>query len=125
MCEFSGKLVAWLDRELPDVEADALEQHLERCPECHERAATYREISRTVASYCEVVYSETADKPAGPVPLRRIVGAALAVTAGLALVLLIPKRPMQPSHPHIARTLVPAQQVAIRPAPAPVRHRIA
>ena len=38
MCDFSGKLVAWLDRELPAEEAADVERHLEACTECRSRS---------------------------------------------------------------------------------------
>ena len=45
MCEFSGKLIAWMDRELPESEAADVERHLGACAECRERLAAYKQVS--------------------------------------------------------------------------------
>lgn len=47
MCEYSGKLVAWLDAELTGEEAAKVEVHLGHCDECRKAASVYREISET------------------------------------------------------------------------------
>jgi hypothetical protein len=46
MCEYSGKLIAWLDHELPDEEATNVEWHVARCVECRNAVAAYEEVSR-------------------------------------------------------------------------------
>jgi anti-sigma factor RsiW len=45
MCNFSGRLIAWLDGELPEAEAIHVEWHVRQCAECRRAAAAYREIS--------------------------------------------------------------------------------
>jgi anti-sigma factor RsiW len=49
----SGKLMAWLDGELPNAEAAAVERHVRACTECTTRAAAYRQTSMEFAAYCE------------------------------------------------------------------------
>jgi Putative zinc-finger len=47
------KLMAWLDRELPDAEAAAVERHVRACTECASRAEAYRHASMAFEAYCE------------------------------------------------------------------------
>jgi anti-sigma factor RsiW len=53
MCDYSGKLIAWLDRELPAEESAALESHLESCVECRSDAQAYKRVSVAFDAYCE------------------------------------------------------------------------
>ena len=53
MCDDSGKLIAWLDRELPAEEAAAMESHLENCAECRSDADSYKRVSCAFDAYCE------------------------------------------------------------------------
>ena len=53
MCDFSGRLVAWIDRELPDNEAADVERHVRDCPECRRRVDAYEEVSRAFVAYCD------------------------------------------------------------------------
>jgi anti-sigma factor RsiW len=54
MCDFSEKLVAWMDHELAEQEAAEVEQHLERCAECREGVAAYKEVDKAFKAYCDV-----------------------------------------------------------------------
>jgi anti-sigma factor RsiW len=62
MCDLQGKLIAWLDRELPSEEADGVERHLEECQECRNRLAAYRELSETFGVYCDAVVAAKTDR---------------------------------------------------------------
>ena len=53
MCDFSGRLIAWMDGELAENEAAAVEQHVQGCEQCRERVAAYEEVSREFAAYCD------------------------------------------------------------------------
>ncbi len=44
MCDYEGRLVAWLDGELPADEAN-VEWHIARCEECRRAVSAYEEIS--------------------------------------------------------------------------------
>ena len=48
------KLMAWLDGELPDADAAAVERHVRECTECASRAEAYRQASMAFEAYCEV-----------------------------------------------------------------------
>ncbi len=54
MCNYSAKLIAWLDHELPENEASDLEQHVQGCSECRSLASTYETTSDLFHGYCEV-----------------------------------------------------------------------
>ena len=85
MCEFSEKLVAWLDRELPSEEASALERHLHSCSECSGLIAAYEEVSTALSDYCYCVMA-----PARRTGQRVMAGTG-AVAAGLLLLSLFPR----------------------------------
>lgn len=53
MCEYSGKLIAWLDHELPDQEATNVEWHIGQCAECRAAVAAYQEVSDAFLICCE------------------------------------------------------------------------
>jgi len=53
MCEFSEKLIAWLDRELPPEDTEVVEQHVRRCAECQRQVEIYRALNEMIDTYCE------------------------------------------------------------------------
>jgi hypothetical protein len=83
MCDFDGKIVAWLDQELPPDGAAAVEKHLEVCAECRERAAAYAAASAGFIAYRDA-FSETQLRR-GPNRWPRVVLAVGSVAAILAL----------------------------------------
>ena len=91
MCEFSGRLVAWLDRELPEAEAANVEWHLAGCAACRQAVQSFEEVSRAFLECYERSGSRTTRR------LRWIFGAsgAAAAAAILAGILLWP-RPVAP-----------------------------
>jgi anti-sigma factor RsiW len=114
MCDLQGKLIAWLDRELPSDEAVGVERHLQECKECRNRLAGYRELSETFDVYCDAV---VAAKTHRRFPLWVPVFAS-AIAAAVVIFLAFPRTPVEPPpalNPAIAAVSVPA------PAPrAPV-----
>jgi len=89
MCEFSEKLVAWLDRELPPDQASLLEEHLPGCSECPPRIASYAEVSTALAGYCDSVMAASSIQR----PSWSLWASAGAVAAALLLVSLLPHSP--------------------------------
>ena len=89
MCEYSEKLVAWLDRELPADEAARLELHLHGCSECPPRIAAYSEVSTALAGYCDGVMAASSARR----PSWSVLAGAGAVAASLLLLLLLPRTP--------------------------------
>lgn len=99
MCEFSGKLIAWLDRELPAEDAAGLERHLEVCAECRSRVEAYRQATVAFDQYCDAycaaaMASVPGGKRRGRV-LTRWEAAALAAAAIAALFLFVARAHVQ------------------------------
>lgn len=80
MCEYSGKLIAWLDRELPDNEATNVEWHVGHCTECRQAVSAYQEVSGMFLTCYEAVVV---------VRPRRRLGRRAAIIAGLAAAVAI------------------------------------
>ena len=55
MCEFSQKLIAWLDHELTEATALEIESHVAGCAQCRSEAAAYQQVSATFNEYCEQI----------------------------------------------------------------------
>ena len=60
MCEhteklIASKLVAWMDGELPESEAAAVEEHVAQCAECRECLAAYKQASGAFDMYCDAM----------------------------------------------------------------------
>jgi hypothetical protein len=120
MCEFSSKLILWLDHELPPAEAEAVDRHLAECRVCREQADSFRNVSDAFALYIR----EAASLPARSNRRWFLVPAAIAAAAVLAVFLLtprqlpnvrtdIPQRAAQPST--IPQNAVEAVAKAARP----------
>jgi Putative zinc-finger len=123
MCEFSSKLIAWLDNELPEAETAAMDHHITLCRECREQADAFREVSHAFAVYAKAV---------PPWPARSanpwlLVPSAIAA-AVLAVLLLWPGRlpnakpviqrsaDAQPPHPvNVPRKAAQAIATVLRP----------
>ena len=92
MCEFSGKLIAWLDLEHPAEEAAEVERHLEACLSCRSDVDIYKRVSSEFDAYCDEAMVSNVPRR---VPLwAPVVPAAGAVAAGLALFLVWPRTPV-------------------------------
>lgn len=111
MCDFSGKPIAWLDRELPVEEAAEVERHLESCAECRAGVDTYRRVSAEIDAYCDAEFASSA-RSVAPRWTPIALGAG-AVAALLAVFLVMPRT-------RIAPAALQAPQVAI--ATSPVIH---
>jgi hypothetical protein len=55
MCDYSGRLVAWLDREMRADEASEMERHVAACAECRNCAAELDIVSGAFEDYCEAL----------------------------------------------------------------------
>ena len=84
MCDFSGRLVAWMDRELPDNEAADVELHVRDCSECRRRIDAYEEVSRAFVAYCDAAIGEKTRRR-----LPRWVPVLLSSAAAAAVLLLV------------------------------------
>lgn len=90
MCDFSGRLIAWMDRELLEREREEIQRHLAGCPECREQLAAYEKASRAFDAYCEAVFTEETRPKA--LRWRSVAGfaAGIAATAAIAVLLTLP-----------------------------------
>jgi hypothetical protein len=84
MCDFSGRLVAWMDRELPEKEAADVERHVRDCSDCRGRVGAYEQVSRAFVAYCDAAIGATTSRR-----LPRWVPALLASVAAAAMLLLV------------------------------------
>jgi hypothetical protein len=124
MCDYSGRLIAWLDHELPGEEATKVERHVGQCGECRQAMREYEEIS---ASFLTCYEAAIAVEGRRKTPLWAMGGVAAA--AVLVGILLAQPRteslafvPQSPRPPAFALEIVepPRPIVAVRP-----RHRSA
>lgn len=98
MCEFSKRLVAWLDGELGEDEAVEMERHLAGCAQCRGRLDAYRQTSDAFEAYCNAYGDAAQSVKRGRAPVRRapaIYGAA-AIAAAVAAFFLFTARTPQP-----------------------------
>jgi anti-sigma factor RsiW len=131
MCDFTEKLMAWVDKELSDNDAAAVERHLRGCPECRGRLDTYRQLSGAFDQYCDAYCDAvTASKPGRKLTRRVLtISGGVAVAAAVAVFFLLAARwRVQPATPSaapistvidVAKTLPPAH--AAQPAPVVIR----
>jgi anti-sigma factor RsiW len=62
MCDFSGRLVAWMDRELPDNDGADVERHIRDCSECRKRVDAYEEVSRAFVAHCNAAMEQATSR---------------------------------------------------------------
>jgi anti-sigma factor RsiW len=116
MCEFSGKLIAWLDHELPAEETADVERHLAGCFECRSGVEAYKRVSGEFDAYCDAAI---ASRARGGVPRwAPVVLGAGAVAALVTLFLALPRTRVQPSVFHPPQTTV-AASASVDPAAVP------
>ena len=120
MCELSGKLIAWMDRELPAEEAAEVERHLEACPECRSDVDAYKRVSSELDAYCEEAIASNAHRGVPRwVPIASATG---AVAALVALILVLPRTRVEPPTVSLPQVAVAAAPAAVaKKVPAPVR----
>jgi|SRR5579862_6931874 len=128
MCEYTGRLVAWLDGELPDEEAGRVEGHVGQCAECRKAVRAYDEVSRAFLECCEMAGSS----PKKPHRLRwaTALGGLAAAAAMVAAVMVAAIVSMQPPveklsyHPPLpppAPVITARARIPVRRHAVPVR----
>jgi len=114
MCDFSGKLIAWLDHELPAEKAAEVERHLADCSECRSGVDAYKRVSGEFDAYCEETLASSERRKASP---WTAVAAAAGAAAALAALFLVWSRPrVQRPVPFRSPAAVTASQPAIEHA---------
>jgi anti-sigma factor RsiW len=93
MCDWEDRLVAWLDRELPEDEAADVSRHLEMCAECRKRADAYECTSIAFNAYLDAV-SRVDGRPR-MLP-RKTVMLGAGVVAAVAVFALLARYPHRP-----------------------------
>lgn len=127
MCNFEPKLIALIDDELSVEEAERVERHLSECNECRERLARYKDVSKGLVAYCEVVARENAPdkKQRWTVPVLSLVAAVIVV---FFLAWTRSEKPIVQT-PEVLTASIPAvEKNEIKPAlvkPIRRRHRVA
>jgi hypothetical protein len=131
MCEFSGKLIAWMDREVGGAEAAEIELHVRACTECRNCVVGFERVSGAFEEYCEAVVRSEENRKA--IRVEPILWAAAAAIV-LAVMLIYPKRSATPpvQRPNVtagARTdssqSVAAKAIDNVPTPFKREHRAA
>lgn len=103
MCDFSEKVVAWMDGELELQDAAAVKEHLEVCAECRGNIDAYRRASDELNAYFhETPLSDAREWSQRTVALASATGALAAV---LGLVLLWPRIHAQPHEFYVPHTV--------------------
>ena len=110
MCDVQGKLIAWLDRELPTAEANEVERHVEQCRECQRWVATYGHVSETFDAYCAAVMVAKEPRQVS----RWVPVLASSLVAASIMLLVILRGRVEP-----APVLAPTVATASAPVPAP------
>lgn len=87
MCEFSGKLIAWMDGELRESDAANVERHVSACGKCRELLAAYQQASGAFEAFCEATFAAGTRRAGVP---RRALVACVAAAAAIAVLLLWP-----------------------------------
>jgi anti-sigma factor RsiW len=127
MCEYSGRLVAWLDGELPDEAATNVKWHLRQCAECRAAVHAYEEVSGAfLACYKAAIMPQPRRHP------HIWLGSGVAVAAAIVAVLFFVQPPAQKLsiHPPEPPAPVISMRASVReslraslPAPVHARHR--
>src|ERR1700722_13265821 len=112
MCEYSGRLIAWLDRELRDDEATNLEWHVGQCAECRKAVSEYREVSDAFLACYEGQMEQPASKPHSWRWVAAFAG--IAAAAAIAAIIVLAQHPAEKLafHPPSPRPPDPAPIMA-------------
>jgi Putative zinc-finger len=121
MCEFTGRLIAWIDGELDAGEAARIEQHLAACAECRNCVAEFRSATDAFAQYCEAAsVAEEASAARRWAPALCAVAAVAA--AFVALIFAVPRAPVaSPALPTATASTVSVTSASSRPARSQAR----
>ena len=110
MCEYSKRLVAWMDGELAESEAAEVEQHVRACPACGKCVSACEEICGEFAAYYAAFTQTRAvarpQKVSGWVPIA----ASIAAVAAMVTIALVPR---------LAKQVPTIQQAAALPSTVP------
>ena len=106
MCDYSGRLVAWLDREMQADKASEMERHVAACAECRNCAEELDRVSGAFEDYCEALAQTKEQRKASRVaPIFWAAAAAIVLAVMFAHSRGHVASPMQqPSVTEVAKT---------------------
>jgi hypothetical protein len=122
MCEFSGKLIAWFDRELSTDKAADVERHVRICAECWSQLGEYERVSAAFAEYCDAAIASKVRRR----PPRWVLAVSSAAAVSAILFLALPHaRLWQPPAPIVATVatqslVLKGERIPAAPVKAPV-----
>jgi len=111
MCDFPGRLVAWLDGEMPEGEAAEVRRHVQSCVECRSRIDAYERVSKGVSAYCDEAVATKVHRGA----VRWELVLSVAAVVGIAVFMAFPRARVQ-------QTLAKQTSAQEPVAAAPGRH---
>jgi len=111
MCDYSRRLIAWLDHELAENDAAGVERHIRACTDCRSQLDSYTRVSRAFDAYCNAV-CDSAEILRAPRKVQRWAAVLSAAAAACALLLIFSRAPVE-------RPRLPTQAAA---PPAAVVH---
>lgn len=91
MCDFTGKLIAWVDRELPESKASDVERHIAACVECRHRLAVYQQASSAFEAYCEATFAAVTRSKLPRWTIAACGAGAVAAVVAIAALLMLPR----------------------------------
>jgi anti-sigma factor RsiW len=114
MCDFPGRLVAWLDGEMPEGEAAEVQRHVQSCLECRSRIDAYERVSKGVNAYCDEAVTTKVHH--GAVRWELVLSAAAVV--GIVLLVAFPRARVEQTlaQQTLAQPTLTQQRVAAAPA---------
>jgi Putative zinc-finger len=115
MCDSSKRLVAWMDRELPDNEAADVERHVRDCSECRGHVDAYEQVSRAFVACCAAAMGKKTRRR-----LQRWVPLLSSAAAAAVLLLVFQSTTVKPL-PIRPRVADAAPAVVLETAPRPVK----
>lgn len=86
MCDFNGRLIAWLDHELPKDEAGDVGRHVQACGECQKRVDAYERASTAFNAYCDALNAAELRRR---VPRWKVGGLGIGAAAAVMVLALL------------------------------------
>jgi hypothetical protein len=121
MCEFSQKLIAWLDRELPVDEALEVEPHLDSCAKCRDELRGYERLTSALDAYCDAAMESAAPRNEPSWKLAALGAGSVAAVLALLLGSPLLRKPQPTISVTLAMASVPVHAIDSTGAPVPSR----
>lgn len=117
MCEFEKRLVAWLDRELPEDEDAELELHVRACTECRSQAQAYERTTLAFNAYCDEVVAASERSKTSPLKSVALGAGAILAAAVVVIVAFYPRAPVTRPQPRVTAPVARAPRTVLAGAP--------